>query len=584
MASEGLLSISVASVLEDVLKEHGKRLSDMDLASRKAEETAARRYDAAMWLRRTVGVVSAKDLPEEPSEEEFRLGLRSGLILCNALNKVQPGAVTKVVVSSGDSMLIPDGAALSAYQYFENVRNFLVAVQEKGLPTFEVSDLEEGGKSSRVVNCILALKSYSEGKQMTGNGTWKFGGNFKPIESGKPFMRKTIDPFSNSLARSHSIDYRESHCAEQDKNESNEMSTPLNVLVHAILSDKKPEEVPVLVESMLSKVMEEFQRHITSQNELCLSKQMKAAKFKGLQDDGKSFSKLKIPADSASASCEIKKEKEIIKRARPKNENIIGSTKNEDASKEKLLKQLSILDRQQRDVQFLRRDLQTARAGLEFLQMKYSEELTIIGKHMHCFANAASGYHKVLAENRKLYNQVQDLKGTIRVYCRVRPFLAGQVNHSTIGCIDDGNITIITPAKYGKEGQRTFTFNKVFGPSASQAEVFMDTQPLIRSVLDGYNVCIFAYGQTGSGKTFTMSGPQELNQHNMGVNYRALEDLFNLAEKRRGTFSYEISVQMIEIYNEQVRDLLICDGLNRRYPFCSLTFFRYENLEVLLLF
>ena len=35
-------------------------------------------------------------------------------------------------------------------------------------------------------------------------------------------------------------------------------------------------------------------------------------------------------------------------------------------------------------------------------------------------------------------------------------------------------------------------------------EVFADTQPLIRSVLDGYNVCIFAYGQTGSGKTFTM--------------------------------------------------------------------------------
>lgn len=35
-------------------------------------------------------------------------------------------------------------------------------------------------------------------------------------------------------------------------------------------------------------------------------------------------------------------------------------------------------------------------------------------------------------------------------------------------------------------------------------EVFADTQPLIRSVLDGYNVCIFAYGQTGSGKTHTM--------------------------------------------------------------------------------
>ena len=57
-----------------------------------------RRYEAAGWLRKTVGVVGGKDLPAEPSEEEFRLGLRSGIILCNVLNKVQPGAVSKVCI------------------------------------------------------------------------------------------------------------------------------------------------------------------------------------------------------------------------------------------------------------------------------------------------------------------------------------------------------------------------------------------------------------------------------------------------------------------------------------------------------
>lgn len=57
---------------------------------------ASRRNEAAGWLRKMVGVVAAKDLPAEPSEEEFRLGLRSGIILCNVLNKVQPGAVPKV--------------------------------------------------------------------------------------------------------------------------------------------------------------------------------------------------------------------------------------------------------------------------------------------------------------------------------------------------------------------------------------------------------------------------------------------------------------------------------------------------------
>lgn len=57
---------------------------------------ATRRNEAAEWLRMAVGVVAAKDLPNEPSEEELRLGLRNGIILCDALNKVQPGAVPKV--------------------------------------------------------------------------------------------------------------------------------------------------------------------------------------------------------------------------------------------------------------------------------------------------------------------------------------------------------------------------------------------------------------------------------------------------------------------------------------------------------
>lgn len=57
---------------------------------------AIRRYEAAAWLRKVVGVVGARDLPAEPSEEEFRLGLRSGIILCNVLNKIQEGAVLKV--------------------------------------------------------------------------------------------------------------------------------------------------------------------------------------------------------------------------------------------------------------------------------------------------------------------------------------------------------------------------------------------------------------------------------------------------------------------------------------------------------
>uniref|UniRef100_A0A0D3FHG6 Kinesin motor domain-containing protein n=1 Tax=Oryza barthii TaxID=65489 RepID=A0A0D3FHG6_9ORYZ len=568
-----LFSLSAAAVVEDVLRQHGCRLSDRDLASRRAEEAAARRNEAAGWLRRTVGAVAARDLPEEPSEEEFRLGLRNGQILCGALNRVHPGAVPKacahvvfvnlirsrcavchcsvmvgccdvararapqvVVNTAADSVLQPDGAALSAFQYFENVRNFLVAAQEIGLPCFEASDLEQGGKSARVVNCVLALKSYGDWKQCGGTGPWKYGGNLKPSASGKSFVRKNSEPFRRCQSMNEGeVPYEEAGFSGDYHLDSGDMSTsrPLKMLVSAVLSDKRPDEVPQLLESMLSKLVEEFENRLTSQHEL-----VKAA-LKNGTDGTKSFSKSKMDTI------------EVYSKHRQTKKEAYG---------EVTLKQYSMLQLQSKHVEELKADIRATKAGMEFMQMKYSEDINILGRHLFSLAHAASGYHIVLEENRKLYNQVQDLKGSIRVYCRVRPFLPGQVSSCAVGSIDEGNITIITPSKSGKEGRKTFSFNKVFGPSATQDEVFLDTQPLIRSVLDGYNVCIFAYGQTGSGKTYTMSGPKNMTEQTQGVNYRALSDLFKLAEQRKGAFIYDIAVQMIEIYNEQVRDLL--NGLN----------------------
>ena len=127
-------------------------------------------------------------------------------------------------------------------------------------------------------------------------------------------------------------------------------------------------------------------------------------------------------------------------------------------------------------------------------------------------------------------------------------------------------------------------------------EVFSDIQPFVQSVVDGYNVCIFAYGQTGSGKTYTMvwiplflsfmklhkhfwtipfnisflhfqTGPNGATDEEWGVNYRALNGLFRISQSRRSTILYEVGVQMVEIYNEQVRDLLSSDGSQKKYPF-----------------
>ncbi|GER55428.1 kinesin motor family protein, partial [Striga asiatica] len=469
--AEGILQFNVASMVEDILQQHRKRLDDIDLASRKAQEASLRRYDAASWLRKTAGVVAAKDLPAEPSEDDFRLGLRSGIILCNVLNKIEPGAVTKVVETPPDTVIIPDGAALTAYQYFENVRNFLVAIEEIGIPIFEASDLEQG------------------------------------------------------------------------------VSNSLHVLVRELLSDKSREEIPLIVESMLSKVMEEIAHKVSIRNEVI---QMAPWVIKD------------VPSSNGTEEMEDAK----ITPNEECSKNITQTDfRDSEASENHSVRYSDFVEHQERSVQELKNLLHTTKQDMKLLQMKYQDEVDNLGKHLNTLAIAANGYKKVLEENRRLYNQVQDLKGNIRVYCRVRPFLPGQANGScAVEDISDNSLAIVIPSKNGKT-KKSFTFNKCFGPCSSQEEVFADTQPLIRSVLDGYNVCIFAYGQTGSGKTFTMTGPEELTKETLGVNYRALSDLFQISEQRKDIIAYDISVQMTEIYNEQVRDLLATDGGNKKYPF-----------------
>jgi kinesin family protein C2/C3 len=99
---------------------------------------------------------------------------------------------------------------------------------------------------------------------------------------------------------------------------------------------------------------------------------------------------------------------------------------------------------------------------------------------------------------------------------------------------------------------KAFEFDRVFGNDSTQADVFDEVQPMVTSALDGFHACIFAYGQTGSGKTHTMEGPLA----NRGVYFRALNEMFALIEQRADAYSYSLRVQMVEIYNENVVDLL----------------------------
>ncbi|KAK4851963.1 hypothetical protein QYF36_019813 [Acer negundo] len=157
-------------------------------------------------------------------------------------------------------------------------------------------------------------------------------------------------------------------------------------------------------------------------------------------------------------------------------------------------------------------------------------------------------------QKKELYNKVLELKGNIRVFCRCRPLNSEEVAAGAAIAIDfdsskDGELTVISNGA----PKKTFKFDAVFGPQAGQADVFEDTAPFATSVLDGYNVCIFAYGQTGTGKTFTMEGTEQAR----GVNFKTLEELFRIIKERQKLYRYDISVSVLEVYNEQIRDLLV---------------------------
>lgn len=188
---------------------------------------------------------------------------------------------------------------------------------------------------------------------------------------------------------------------------------------------------------------------------------------------------------------------------------------------------------------------------------------------------------------RELHARVMYLSGNIRVFVRVRPPIPGEEEN----CTEDdkhfrfggnGGLTGQINTKYGSDDPTknlleviepkkdrgglserrkkwTFGFDQIYDPSCDQRDVWEGCEPLIQSAIDGFNVTIFAYGQTGSGKTYTMLG-DSTRSDSEGIISRAVRKLFDskakIEELSRGEKQVFLSVELLEIYNENVRDLL----------------------------
>ena len=158
-------------------------------------------------------------------------------------------------------------------------------------------------------------------------------------------------------------------------------------------------------------------------------------------------------------------------------------------------------------------------------------------------------------ERRKMFNVIQELRGNVRVFARIRPFLPNDGAEEGATAAVEPRSEFALKIKGGKDKEHKFNFDKVFPPSVSQEKVFEEVSEFVQSALDGYNVCLFSYGQTGSGKTHTMQGSGVGQMR--GIIPRAIQQVgaYKTSLEKDG-WTYKMQVSFLEIYNETIKDLL----------------------------
>lgn len=203
-------------------------------------------------------------------------------------------------------------------------------------------------------------------------------------------------------------------------------------------------------------------------------------------------------------------------------------------------------------VEFLESDSKAQSDSFASMEARLQEALGIAEE-------AKQKLMKEETERRVLFNKYQELKGNIRVMCRVRPALdEAEDEQARISFPDEktsAEIVLAGPEEKSSLGvvsrkNYPFEFDRVFVPGTQNAEIFDEISQLVQSALDGYNVCIFCYGQTGSGKTYTMCSDD-------GMIPRATHMIYDTVRKlREKSWEYSMEGSFVEVYNEELNDLL----------------------------
>lgn len=155
----------------------------------------------------------------------------------------------------------------------------------------------------------------------------------------------------------------------------------------------------------------------------------------------------------------------------------------------------------------------------------------------------------MLSSPGKLPGSSSSKTGDIKVLCRVRPALPSETLEQVV--------QVVSPNSLSLPDGTEFSFDAVLGPEVTQEQVFASSgEQVVECVLDGFHSTVLVYGQTNAGKTFTMTGTPD----NPGIIERFAKLLFTKLHARPGLVEFTAQASYVEIYLEQVRDLLRTGG------------------------
>ena len=153
----------------------------------------------------------------------------------------------------------------------------------------------------------------------------------------------------------------------------------------------------------------------------------------------------------------------------------------------------------------------------------------------------------------------------VKVAIRCRPLNEKELaqGNQQVVSINRARHEIMVQRPFQQEDPKQFTFDLVYGADAEQANIYAETaSPIIANVLEGYNGTIFAYGQTGTGKTHTMT-VVIADEEQRGIMPRSFDGIFSSIESDSDQTQFLVRASYLEIYNEEVRDLLSKNPKNR---------------------